>query len=421
MRSARAARHQGGLERSLNVLINDANIIKHHRQVYDFLLAFIFVMDKGLQLRPVIIVTMRFKKGSKVEVLNKKEVPSGSWWPAEIISGNGHNYYVRYDPYLANMGTTMERVPRKVIRPCPLSEKGPRDWVPGDIVEVLDNNSWKLAEVSRVVDDGYFFVRLLGSCREFKVHTSDLRLRQSWQDEKWVVIQKDSGKPDYRMMSSLSKGKKSKCQMPQPCLESHSAVVFSRGTKKRPRVSPQHIERCNEASRKMRAIEKDGRCERIFGIHSSQSLEKRGIPNIDIKCCLVTSSEPSDAESTSSSVGSCSASNSPYRLPHCPGMGLTQDLSSHSDDAEICCGSGRESSPPTKEVLAAEIHQLELHAYRSTMRAFYASGPISWEQEALVTDLRLMLNISNDEHLLELKNLVTSEIGRTLLVNQKHN
>ncbi|XP_073111060.1 uncharacterized protein [Elaeis guineensis] len=217
---------------------------------------------------------MRFKKGSKVEVLNKKEVPSGSWWPAEIISGNGHNYYVRYNTFLANMCTAVERVPRKVIRPCPPSAKGPRDWVPGDILEVLDNNSWKLAEVSRVVDDGYFFVRLLGSCGEFKVHTSDLRLRQSWQDEKWVVIQKDSGKPNDRMMSSLSKAKKFKCQMPQPYLESHNALVFSRGTKKRPRASSQPIERCNEASRKLRAIEKDGRCERIFGIHSSQSLEK---------------------------------------------------------------------------------------------------------------------------------------------------
>ncbi|XP_008792095.2 uncharacterized protein LOC103708790 isoform X2 [Phoenix dactylifera] len=217
---------------------------------------------------------MRFKKGNKVEVLNKKEVPSGSWWPAEIISGNGHNYYVRYDFYLANMGTAMDRVPRKVIRPCPPSLKGPRNWVPGDIVEVLDNNSWKLAEVSRVVGDGYFFVRLLGSCREFKVRTSDLRLRQSWQDKKWVVIQKDSGKHDDRMMSSLSKGKKFKCQMPQPCLESYNAFVFTRGTKKRPRVSSQPVERCNEASRKMRAIEKDGRSERIFGVYSSQSLEK---------------------------------------------------------------------------------------------------------------------------------------------------
>ncbi|XP_008785245.1 uncharacterized protein LOC103703932 isoform X2 [Phoenix dactylifera] len=385
-----------------------------------------------------------FKKGNKVEVLNKREVPSGSWWCAEIISGNGQNYYVKYDSYPANMGAAVERVSRKAIRPCPPLVKSPSDWVPGDIAEVLDNSSWKLSEVLRVGGDGYFFVRLLGSSREFKVHVSDLRLRQSWLDGKWVVIQKDSGKHDRRMISNLSKGKKFSCQRPWPCLESHNAVVLSRGMKKRPRVSSQPVERCTEASRKMRALEKYGRCEQRGGGRSLQPWEKvdvvasprrvlgekcllaslnnrmtgfskmaswRGLPNINIKYFPVTSSEPSDAESTSSSVGSCSTSNSPYRSLQCPGMVPTQDLSSHSDDAEISCGSGRESSLPTEEVLPTETHQLELHAYRSTMMALYASGPISWEQEALMTNLRLMLNISNDEHLLELKNLVSSEIG----------
>ena len=143
----------------------------------------------------------------------------------------------------------------------------------------------------------------------------------------------------------------------------------------------------------------------------SKTASWRGLPNIDIKCCLGTTSEPSDAESTSSTIGSCSTSNSAYRSTHYPGMVLTQYLSSHSDDAEISCGSGRESSLPTEEVWPTETHQLELHAYHSSMMALYASGPISWEQEALMTNLRLMLNNINDEHLLELKNLVSSKIG----------
>ncbi|KAG1330096.1 hypothetical protein COCNU_02G000640 [Cocos nucifera] len=198
----------------------------------------------------------------------------------------------------------------------------------------------------------------------------------------------------------------------------------------------------------MRTIGKHGWCEQMAGGHPPQPREKvdvvaspevvqgekclqaslnnrmtwfskmaswRGLPNIGIKCCLVTSSEPSDAESTSSSVGSCSTSSSAYRSPDYPGMVLTQYLSSHSDNAEISCGSGREPSLPTEEVLPMKTHQLELHAYRSTMMALYASGPISWEQEALMTNLRLMLNISNDEHLLELKNLVSSKIGTSPL------
>jgi hypothetical protein len=42
---------------------------------------------------------------------------------------------------------------------------------------------------------------------------------------------------------------------------------------------------------------------------------------------------------------------------------------------------------------------LELHAYRSTMLSLCACGSISWGQEALLTNLRLTLNISTDESL----------------------
>lgn len=60
-----------------------------------------------------------------------------------------------------------------------------------------------------------------------------------------------------------------------------------------------------------------------------------------------------------------------------------------------------------KDKLAASIHMLELHAYRSTLRALHASGPLSWEQESLLTNLRLSLNITNEEHLLHLKQLLS--------------
>lgn len=133
---------------------------------------------------------MRYKKGSQVEVLSKREAPSGSWRCAEIISGNGHTYSVKYDCYSPDMDGAVERVPRKAIRPCPPPVKFPRNLVPGDIVEVFEHNSWKLGEVSRVSGGHYFFVRLLGSSRQFRAEISGIRLRQSWHHNKWVVIQK---------------------------------------------------------------------------------------------------------------------------------------------------------------------------------------------------------------------------------------
>ena len=136
---------------------------------------------------------MRFKfsKGSKIEVFNKEELPLGSWRCAVIVSGNGHTYIVRYYHYSLEVGSAVERVSRKDIRPCPPLMVGLRSWVPGDIVEVLEDGCWMPAQVLKVAEEGnYLFVRPLGSSREFRAHRSDLRLRQSWEDNTWAVIEK---------------------------------------------------------------------------------------------------------------------------------------------------------------------------------------------------------------------------------------
>ena len=62
----------------------------------------------------------------------------------------------------------------------------------------------------------------------------------------------------------------------------------------------------------------------------------------------------------------------------------------------------------SKEAVAERIHRLELNAYLCTLGVMYASGPLSWEKEELLTNLRISLNISNDEHLMGIKNLVFS-------------
>ena len=131
---------------------------------------------------------MRFKKGSKVEILSKKEAPSGSWHRAEIICGNGHTYTVRYNEGAADK-TVVERVSRKAIRPLPPLEDS-ENWVPGDIVEVFHDGSWKMATISQVLGKKYVLIRLLGSSWEFKVSKLDIRARQSWQGDQWIVIGK---------------------------------------------------------------------------------------------------------------------------------------------------------------------------------------------------------------------------------------
>ncbi|XP_038978918.1 uncharacterized protein LOC103703809 [Phoenix dactylifera] len=397
---------------------------------------------------------MRFKKGSKVEVLSKREVPSGSWWCAEIISGNGRTYGVKYDGYLPDMDGAVERVPRKAIRPCPPPVKCPRNWVPGDIVEIFEHNSWKLGEVSRVVGGNYFLVRLLGSSMQFRAHVSDIRLRQSWHDNKWVVIQKNSERCNDALVNSQTKTGKFSTQLLQSCIELEkyggdghadaeknyrSKEPTPRSMRKRLHFCLSPNDTCTGARRKMRAVEKVGWCEGVTAERPSQLLEKvhavaspcqvlgekhmhaflnnkvceTGMdnqkPHAGVGYHFIESIDPNDAESVSSSVGSCSPSNRPYRSFLYPVTSPTHDLDSNHDDAESPCASGTELSLHTEEAHEAEIHHLELHAYRSTLLALYSSGPLSWEKEVLLTNLRLMLRISNDEHILELRHLASAK------------
>ncbi|XP_038995369.1 uncharacterized protein LOC120119629 isoform X1 [Hibiscus syriacus] len=150
---------------------------------------------------------MRLNKGSKVEVLTKEEVPTGAWRCAEIISGNGHTYIVKYGWFpVTGEAAEMKRVPRKAIRPCPPPLNGDDNWVCGDVVEVFDELCWKPAAIVRVLGGNYFSVRILGSSGQLKAHQSRLRVRQSWEDGNWFLVGKGSSNstgPQKRKRSSI--------------------------------------------------------------------------------------------------------------------------------------------------------------------------------------------------------------------------
>lgn len=106
-----------------------------------------------------------------------------------------------------------------------------------------------------------------------------------------------------------------------------------------------------------------------------------------------------DENSVTCSVGSCSINEN----------SRCEDIESHDSDAEsVYQGEYQEDLSLSKNELAAEIHRLELQAYRCTIEALHASGPLTWEKETMVTNLRMSLHISNDEHLIELKNLIST-------------
>ncbi|OIW19738.1 hypothetical protein TanjilG_18548 [Lupinus angustifolius] len=404
---------------------------------------------------------MRFKEGAKVEVLSKAEVPSGSWLCAEIICGNGQYCTIRYDGYQGADGEVIvEKVSKKAIRPCPPAIELVGIWCPGDVVEIFHNFSWKMATVLKVLGKKYILVRLLGSSLEFQVSKFDIRVRQSWQDGRWIVVGEgpascENGKRDSALnlrqnvfsTAEIQKtAAKTKLSVSNVCNPQRKelTVLESRPVsfKTLKRGSYSQVEAYAEPPPKFRAIENKGRCQRavvrnlptphgvIFPrdvlaeecIPASLNNTKNGISDIDIErrkqtgvigFLLRENFDSNDADSVTCSVGSCSIpGRNSYKLPFSVSACHFNDVNSSSSDAESYCHVGYDEgscSPPTQQELAAEIHRLELHAYRCTIEALHASGPLSWEQEALMTNLRLSLHISNDEHLKELRNLISSE------------
>ncbi|CAA7032857.1 unnamed protein product [Microthlaspi erraticum] len=348
---------------------------------------------------------MRFRKESKVEVFSIKEAPYGAWRSAEIISGNGHTYSVRYYAFgSANDETLEERVPRKIIRPCPPRVDVDR-WEAGELVEVLDNVSWKTATVLEELPGRYYVVRLLGAAAELTVHKVNLRARQSWQDDRWVMTGKVSS-------STLTGSDVHQNIKPQ-----ESSVVSLRLVK---RPSPcdwaESAESCTRSPKKMRSMEEEEEHQSRFAPSSVQKVDafscipKRSGGKVGFRRQLVRVSEFVVGTGSSvfngcyddtdaSSVGSCSPISDL----------LTSSLDgSSSQVADDACSSDAESSKEAfsfREEGAVRSCRSELYTYRNTLWKLFASGPLSWDQEASLTDLRLCLNISTDEHLMELRNL----------------
>lgn len=377
---------------------------------------------------------MKFKKGSLVEVFRGKEVPTGSWHCAKIISGNGHNYNVRYISSGTSNNSLVEKVSRKVIRPSPPPLDGTETWLRGDIVEVFVDSSWETAVILEA-SGNYFLVRLIGSFLEFRVHKSNIRIRQSWHENKWFVIGKgcmncDSVKPNKPSTSNCHQStsfpmiylnRNGKLPTRDHCLafqnntgvqESH--IVSSKSLKRASPYYSSKVETYTTNVKKLRAINKDGRPEVVITTYAPPLQEKVdaiAFPgelsnNRNDGFCDIERDKSIDFDSECS-VGSCSITSN-----KCPNLvGSLEDIDTCSSDTESSTSlynKELEKCPvPTNKVLEVKIHSLELKAYGCTLDAFYASGPLSWEQEALLTDLRVVLHISNDEHLIEVKRIIS--------------
>ncbi|XP_065019609.1 uncharacterized protein LOC135581135 [Musa acuminata AAA Group] len=397
---------------------------------------------------------MKFKEGDRVEVLRSKEEQYGSWFPAKITSLNGYTYTVRYELFHSSEGKpVVETVHEGDVRPSPPpQDRRELRLVIGGIAEVLDLCSWRVGKVMKVIKEDRIVIKLFGSIQLQEHSVSDLRVPQAWQNNQWLMIDMGiKGKQfgyDYIPSSSNSarkldcgasqgidkqaspgqrcKQKRASCNSPIKAgkrnLNSHcgfSPVNLVGGTKRKRKSSADKSNKLSTRSLPKKvdcvSFSKDIVAEHF--LHKSNKDRTTTFPQMNAdkgftnNHVVNSSSIPLAVteEDIECSVASCSGNEYPgYSYQNLREHRKDTALDSFDDAISSCPIEGKEYQSKSGDELAANVHELELQAYQYTMQALHASGPLSWEQESLLTNLRLSLNISNEEHLLHLRHLLSA-------------
>ncbi|KAF9606521.1 hypothetical protein IFM89_025894 [Coptis chinensis] len=373
---------------------------------------------------------MKFKKGNEVEVL-KREQQFESWFPGIIVSADRYTCTVRYDLVLNSEGNPIvEDVCKEDVRPYPQPVNGREEWVVGDTTEAFDLHCWRVGKVVKVLNNNNFVIRLSGSIQLKGFQKANLRVRHAWQNNKWVVTEKvgeqllpehehhedagtrkNSGREKITTYYPVSTSKREhKCNFKS---SARDAVMGGSVKRRKSLIEAEQYDMWSIGSPTLlKQVGVVSSPKWKFGkqcmSRSKMDVETKETNNLHTYFLPVCPTKESDE----SSVASCSSNGPVYYISQ-NFRNLRDDSGSSFNEAESLCASesGRRCSPSYDEVeLEADVHKLELHAYRLTMQALYASGPLSWEQESLLTNLRLSLHISNEEHLFQLRQLLSSQV-----------
>lgn len=391
---------------------------------------------------------MKFRKGDSVEVLRREHDPRGSWFPGTIVSVDGNNYVVRYKFLLDDEGELiLEKVPNVDIRPLPQCKTANR-WRIGDMAEVFDNQCWRVGKIAKVLQNNGYVVRLSGSIQLKEFHKSNIRVQESWHNSQWSVTgkvaqdkqitTKNDSKYSLDLLSMAPSLKIGKDLTLGEGGRDDSKMYFRMGTMKR--CHADYFERNSRnlviagSHKKRNSSPWVGGCNRpqtgtpppfrqVVDISFTRvQLDEKfigGSTDMETKMVKATtdqfhiSSTPllSNEDSNQCSVASCSSNDFDDRPAE--NVHTSVEKISNNSDAESSFPSlsgKKHEFPSSRHKLEIDIHELELHAYESTVQALYASGPLSWEQESLLTNLRLSLNISDEEHLLQLRQLLSAQV-----------
>ncbi|KAM7256257.1 hypothetical protein ACFE04_011998 [Oxalis oulophora] len=342
---------------------------------------------------------MRLTKGSKVEVLVRKDESTSStaWRCAEVISGNGRNYVVKYSQFRTiNKASEEVKVSRKAIRPLPPPVFDIHSWIPGNVLEVFHVDSWMTAILLKCMDDNYFSVSLLGGSDVLKAHSSFLRVPQSWENGEWscsgISVVEDQ---NCYVISSRKRG----LPLGFSCLQDYDAPPAKKSRNnggRRQTYYPYKVDTFvsldKVSGENVVLFPSDANSNGFSNAHTaSENDNSFAEPDLSI-----------DAISSASSVGSCAGEND-----FCNLYNRVEDCSSDADSSSAY--EYKKQGVSVSRVSESESHLSELCKYRRVVENLYATGSLSWEQEAHMMDLRCSLKVSDDEHLVILKSLMSAD------------
>ncbi|XVF32489.1 hypothetical protein REPUB_Repub17cG0087100 [Reevesia pubescens] len=382
---------------------------------------------------------MKFRKGNSVEVLRREHDPCGSWFTGNIRSADADNYVVRYKLLMDHEGKqVVEKVREKDVRPLPPSVNG-KSWAVGDIVEVFEIQCWRVGKVAKVLkNNNRFVIKFFGSIQLKEFHASSLRIRQVWQGNKWMVIGKVAQGKDlansitpkisshagclhFRTSLDISKTLRSKENREGQHTGGAENVMCNMdklfggtlGKRKLPPCSRGYDETLKRTLPLFNQVD-DSSCP-LAGADekfSKQSTNRYDRMEGTIPHCVYDSSRPvcSTEDTDECSVASCSFNGVADYAGQISHKSLENTHDNSDAESSFPSLGGKRDLPLSPVDKVVDIHDLELRAYKSTVEALYASGPLSWEQESLLTNLRLSLNISDEEHLLQLRHLLSAQV-----------
>ncbi|KAL6880113.1 hypothetical protein ACP4OV_011678 [Aristida adscensionis] len=295
-------------------------------------------------------------------------------------------------------------------------------WILGDIIEVFYQNLWRPGKITKVLKNDHFVIRLPDFIQLREFHISCLRVPQTHHIQQSSVIDKDH--QAYKEGGHRTKKHKSSNLCP-----STSAIIVKKKLEAR-RMPPDNLIRRTSKKRKVAAYEvhqptmnelplkvsarNDINVDNMYRPFSNKQSNPAKIKftkgNLDCEVLHSSRIPLHVRKENECSVASCSTNCLEYYISD--GQQSVGLSNSFPEDAMSSCASPSMSEHEDNNMhcsdLDMNVHDLELQAYQCTVRAFYALGPLTWEQESLLTNLRLSLNISNEEHLLQLRRLLSS-------------